>query len=65
MRATPAVANLVANGRPSQLYTAIETGASLNMQTLESDLLRLLRLGAISLRTARALARSPESLRLP
>ncbi|MBR6021238.1 MAG: PilT/PilU family type 4a pilus ATPase, partial [Kiritimatiellae bacterium] len=62
MRVTPAVANLIANGRSAQLYTAIETGSAHGMQTMEQDLSRLVRLGKLSLRTARALARRPETL---
>jgi len=63
MRVTPAVANLIANGKTVHLYTSIETGSAHGMQTMEQDLSRLVRLGRISAATARALARVPSAVR--
>jgi twitching motility protein PilT len=63
MRTTPGVSNLIANGKTAQLYTAIETGSTYGMQTMEQDLSRLVRLGKITLRTARGMARLPEAVR--
>lgn len=60
---TPAVANLIATGKTAQLYTAIETGSSLGMQTLEQDLVRLYLAGEIRQNTALALAHHPDVLR--
>ncbi len=60
---TPAVANLVASGKSAQIYSAMESGASLGMQTLEQDLARLWISGQISETTAVAMARNVNVLR--
>lgn len=60
---TPAVANIIASGKTAQLYTAIETGSAYGMQTLEQDLVRLVRQGDLSPATALAVARHPDNLR--
>lgn len=39
---TPAVANLIREGKTEQLETAMQSGASLGMQTMDSTLLKLL-----------------------
>lgn len=41
MMATPAVRNLIREGKTHQLQTVIETGAKYEMQTMDSNLLRL------------------------
>ena len=61
--ATTAVANLIATGKSSQIYSALEAGATHGMQTLEQDLARLWTSGAISETTAIAMARNPGVLR--
>lgn len=43
MMATPAVRNLIREGKTHQLQTVIETGAKFEMQTMDSNLLRLYR----------------------
>lgn len=60
---TPAVANLIATGKSAQIYSAMETGGSHGMQTLEQDLARLWVAGSISEVTASAMARSTNVLR--
>lgn len=60
---TPAVANLIANGKSAQIYSAMELGGNLGMQTLEQDLARLYLSGEISQPTALALSRNPEAIR--
>lgn len=67
LRNTPAVANIIASGKTAQLYTAIETGGAYGMQTLEQDLVRLVRQGDLTPATALAVARHPDNLlrRLP
>lgn len=60
---TPAVANLIATGRTSQIYSAIESGASAGMQTFEQDLARLWTSRRISEMSAFAMARNPAILR--
>lgn len=54
-----AVANLIATGKTAQIYSAMETGAAVGMQTLEQDLARLWSSGVISEATAKAMARHP------
>jgi twitching motility protein PilT len=49
---TPAVANLIALGKSSQIYSSMETGRNIGMQTLEQDVARLWVLGRISEQTA-------------
>ncbi|RWU26627.1 twitching motility protein PilT [Pseudomonas alkylphenolica] len=51
--ATPAVRNLVREGKVAQLYSTMQTGGALGMQTLDSCLQGLLRRGLISLESAR------------
>ena len=60
---TPAVANLIATCKSAQIYSAMETGTSLGMQTFEQDLARLWVGGSISEATALAMARNPNILR--
>lgn len=60
--ATPAVRNLIREGKVGQLYSAMQTGAAIGMQTLDSCLQGLVRRGVISREVARANARSPEAL---
>ncbi|MFN4259449.1 MAG: type IV pilus twitching motility protein PilT [Gemmataceae bacterium] len=60
---TPAIANLVALGKSSQIYSMMEAGATHGMQTLEQDLARLLVNNVISEQTALAIARNPGVLR--
>jgi twitching motility protein PilT len=60
---TPAVANLIATGKSAQIYSAMEAGASLGMQTMEQDLARLWTSGRISETAAMALARNPAVVR--
>ncbi len=49
---TPAVANMIAMGKSSQIYSSMETGKNFGMQTLEQDLARLWVSGRISEQTA-------------
>jgi twitching motility protein PilT len=60
---TPAVANLVATAKSTQIYSAMESGAALGMQTLEQDLARLWVHNQISENTAVSMARNPAILR--
>jgi twitching motility protein PilT len=59
----PAVANLIATAKSNQIYSAMETGTGMGMQTLEQDLARLWVAGRISETTAVAMARNPNILR--
>jgi len=63
MMVNGAVANLIATGKSSQIYSAMEVGMAQGMQTLEHDLARLHVGGHISEATALAFAKSPRTLR--
>ena len=54
MIATPAIRNLIREGKVAQMYSAIQTGRSQGMWTLEQDLRKLLDRGLITVETARA-----------
>ncbi|WP_254510186.1 type IV pilus twitching motility protein PilT [Anatilimnocola floriformis] len=58
-----AVANLIATGKSSQIYSALETGSALGMHTLEEDLARLWHQGFIAEQTALNMARNPNIVR--
>jgi twitching motility protein PilT len=60
---TPAVANLIAMGKGSQIYSAMETGRNVGMQTLEQDIARLWVSGRISEATAIASCRNVPVMR--
>ncbi len=48
MIGTPAIRNLVREDKVAQMYSAIQTGQSMGMQTLDQDLQRLVRSGMIA-----------------
>lgn len=58
----PAIRNLIREGKVAQMYSSIQTGASHGMTTLDQSLKQLVAKGIINLPTARAVAKSPESL---
>ena len=60
---TPAVANLIASGKTAQIYSAMESGQTAGMQTLEQDLARLWVAGRITEPTAVSCARNVSVLR--
>ena len=60
---TPAVANLIASGKSSQIYSAMESGQSTGMQTLEQDIARLWVSGRITEQIAVSVARNVPTLR--
>lgn len=59
LRVTPAVANLIASGRSAQIYSAIESGREIGMQTFDQALAGHARDRLISADDARRLARDP------
>ena len=59
MLGTPAIRNLIREGKVAQMYSAMQTGKAAGMQTLESCLRDLLDKGVIDRETARAQARTP------
>jgi len=59
---TPAVSNLIRSGKPAQVYSAMESGASLGMRTFEASLAELVLGGLVSEERARRAARDPRQL---
>jgi twitching motility protein PilT len=60
--ATSAVRNLIREDKVAQIYSAIQTGGSLGMQTLDASLTQLVKEGAISREDAQARAKSELSI---
>ena len=60
---TPAVRNLIREGKTHQIYSTLQTGASHGMQTMDASLVELVRAGKISRELAEARSASPEELR--
>lgn len=61
MIGTPAIRNLIREDKVAQMYSAIQTGASIGMQTLDQCLQNLLSKGHISRDIAREKAKIPEN----
>jgi len=57
MLATPAIANLIREDKPAQMYSAIQSGQRHGMQTLDQSLHTLLQRGVIPVDEARRYAR--------
>jgi twitching motility protein PilT len=60
---TPAVRNLIREGKTHQIYSAIQTSGSIGMQTMDAHLAQLVRLGRISRQLAEQRASVPEELK--
>jgi twitching motility protein PilT len=56
MIGTPAIRNLIRENKVAQMYSVIQTSAQLGMQTLDQNLLDLVRHNAVSLEEARSKA---------
>ena len=56
MIATPAIRNLIREAKVAQMYSAIQTGAQIGMQTLDQNLLDLVKRNAVSASEARGKA---------
>ena len=61
MIGTPAIRNLIREGKVAQMYSAIQTGQKLGMQTLDQCLMDLVNKKVITRDTARERAKLPES----
>jgi twitching motility protein PilT len=59
---TPAIANLIREGKTAQLYSQLQTGAQMGMQTLERALTNLVREGTVSRAEALLKTTKPEEL---
>jgi twitching motility protein PilT len=60
---TPAVRNLIREGKTHQIYSALQTGGAHGMQTMDAALVDLVRRNKISRELAEARSSSPEELR--
>ncbi|WP_415886688.1 type IV pilus twitching motility protein PilT [Neptuniibacter sp. QD37_6] len=60
MIGTPAIRNLIREDKVAQMYSAIQTGASFGMKTLDQSLQELLHKGLITRETARERAANPQ-----
>jgi twitching motility protein PilT len=60
---TPAVRNLIREGKTHQIYSTIQTGGSHGMQTMDASLVDLVRRGQISRELAEQRSSTPEELR--
>jgi twitching motility protein PilT len=61
MVGTPAIRNLIREAKIAQMYSAIQTGSNMGMQTLDSNLTELVKRNVISAAAARAAAKTPEN----
>jgi len=61
MIGTPAIRNLIREAKVAQMYSSIQTGNSLGMQTLDQNLTELVRRNVISVAEARSKAKMPEN----
>ena len=61
MIGTPAIRNLIRENKVAQMYSAIQTGAGLGMQTLDQCLKGLVQKGIISPAVAKSAAKIPEN----
>ncbi|MES2918857.1 MAG: type IV pilus twitching motility protein PilT [Pseudomonadota bacterium] len=61
MIGTPAIRNLIRENKVAQMYSAIQTGGSLGMQTLDQCLKTLIQKGLVTPQVAREKAKVPEN----
>jgi twitching motility protein PilT len=60
---TPAIRNLIREGKTHQIYAAVQTSGAVGMQTMDADLVRLVRAGKITRSLAEQRASVPEELK--
>jgi twitching motility protein PilT len=60
---TPAVRNLIREGKTHQIYSAIQTSGAIGMQTMDAHLAQLVRMGRITRKLAEQRATVPEELK--
>ena len=61
MIATPAIRNLIREAKIAQMYSSIQTGSNVGMQTLDQNLTDLVRRNVISAAAARSAAKTPDN----
>lgn len=62
MRVTPAIQNMIRDGKTFAIDNAIYAGERAGMQTMDGDILRLYRAGRITAEVARAYAVNPDTI---
>ena len=62
MIGTPAIRNLIRENKVAQMYSAIQTGSNIGMQTLDQNLQDLVRRNVVSIAEARMKAANKDSL---
>jgi twitching motility protein PilT len=62
MIGTPAIRNLIRENKVAQMYSAIQTGSNIGMQTLDQNLQDLVRRNVISVNEARSKAANKDSI---
>jgi twitching motility protein PilT len=60
---TPAIRNLIREGKTHQIYSALQTSGAVGMQTMDSHLAQLVRMGKITRSLAEQRASIPEELK--
>jgi twitching motility protein PilT len=60
---TPAIRNLIREGKTHQIYSAIQTSGAVGMQTMDSHLAQLVRMGKVTRSLAESRAAVPEELK--
>jgi twitching motility protein PilT len=61
MLGTPAIRNLIREAKVAQMYSAIQTGTGMGMQTMDTCLMDLVKTNKINISTARSAAKVPEN----
>jgi len=61
--ATPAIRNLIREGKTHQIYSSLQTGGNIGMQTMDAALATLVRAGKITSKLAESRSSTPEELR--
>ena len=61
MLGTPAIRNLIREAKVAQMYSAIQTGTGMGMQTMDASLMDLVKTNKINISTARSAAKVPEN----
>ena len=62
MIGTPAIRNLIREDKVAQMYSAIQTGGTHGMQTLDQNLAQLVKRGSVIVSDAKRAAVNPDSL---
>ena len=63
MIGTPAIRNLIREAKVAQMYSAIQTGQSFGMQTLDQNLLDLVKRNIVSVDEARSKAANKDNFK--